>query len=323
MKPAQSTKVSVVIPNLNGAEVIGSCLSSLMTQTHQPAEIIVVDNGSNDDSVVLIERQFPDVKLVKLTTNTGFAGGVNRGIERADGDYVVLFNNDAVADQQMIEQLLATAKRSGAMIVAASLLTADGKKIDTVGEMVSTWGLPGSTLRGEPAQARPTKDQAITAACAGAALYRRALFDQIGLFDETYFAYYEDVDISLRARMAGEQVYLSAKATAYHKISFTQRKMPGFGRRQSIRNGLILDLKFFPAQTLLKNCFKIAFVQFRIQMAAIVHGYFLVPLQADLGFLRVLSRVWQARKQLQQTSQLSRAEFEQLLTDKFPLKFGD
>ena len=308
--------VSVVIPNWNGVEVVEACLESLARQSHQPHEVIVIDNGSSDGSVNLITTKFPKTKLVQLETNTGFAYAVNRGIEEARGEYVVLLNNDAKADPKMIEHLLVTAKSSKAAIIGAILVSVDGGEIDTAGEYLSSWGIPGPTLRGQPVSSISKHDHEILAACGGAAMYDKKLFDKIGLFDEKYFAYNEDVDISLRTRFAGERVFLSVAARAFHDTGHTEKKIPGLARKQTIKNTMILDLKIFPGLSLLKYSPKIIARQILLQGSAIVHGFWLMPLQADWEVLRLLPKILSDREAIQKDRQISRKAFESLLVHK-------
>src|SRR3990167_4648145 len=145
-------RVSVVIPNWNGAKFLRVCLDSLHKQSLK-ADIIVVDNGSVDESLELLSHSYPEVKVVALSKNRGFAGGVNVGIKQAvaDGaDFVALLNNDAVADQKWLGHLVKFLNsHPQAGIVTSKILTADGKRLDSTGDIYTVWGLPYPRGRGE------------------------------------------------------------------------------------------------------------------------------------------------------------------------------
>ncbi len=240
-------KVSVVVPNWNGAKHLGACLDSLRAQS-QTHTVIVVDNASTDGSLALLGK-YPEVEIIPLSKNYGFAGAVNRGIEDAlrDSDYVALFNNDAVADKDWLKHLVGFLdKHPKAGIVTSKLLTADGKHIDSTGDFYTTWGLPYPRGRGEPVSDKYDGDTWVFAASGGASLYRSEMLNQIGLFDKSFFAYFEDVDISFRAQLAGWQVGYQPKSVAYHKIGATSSTIKGFATYHTIKNLPLLFWKDVP-----------------------------------------------------------------------------
>ncbi|HVQ45016.1 MAG TPA: glycosyltransferase family 2 protein [Candidatus Saccharimonadia bacterium] len=222
----------VVIPNWNGADMLAECLRSLAQQT-LAHRAIVVDNGSVDGSVELIRREFPDVEVLEFADNAGFAGGVNRGIRpalRAGAEYVALLNNDAVAGPEWLERLVHTAKANPrAGMVAGKIVTQDGKHIDSTGDFYSIWGFPYPRGRGEAdrGQYDSPGNRRVFAASGGASLYRTAMLREVGLFDERFFAYFEDVDISFRAQLAGWGVAYEPAAAVRHFIGGTSSRMDG------------------------------------------------------------------------------------------------
>ncbi len=231
-------KVAIVIPNWNGADLIADCLTSLQKQS-VAAEIVVVDNGSVDNSVSLIEQGFPAARLIKLPKNTGFAGGVNAGIRDCINrgvEAIALFNNDAVADKDWLKHLVDDmAVHTSVGIVTGKLVQANQTNLDSAGEVYTTWGLPFPRGRGEVVN---NYDQPglVFGATGGASLYRSQMFKKIGLFDEDFFAYYEDVDLSFRAQLAGWQVWYEPKAQAYHAAGSTSGRIKGFTTYQTIKN---------------------------------------------------------------------------------------
>lgn len=233
------TSVAVVIPNWNGKESLGPCIDSLLAQTCE-AEIIVVENGSTDGSLELLAKKYPEVIVLAQPMNLGFAGGVNVGLRYAmekGFDYAALFNNDAVADSSWLKYLVEELNSNPSSgIATCKFLTLDKKKIDSTGDMYSTWGLPYPRGRDEKNSNKYDDSLDIFGATGGASLYRTDMLKEIGLFDEDFFAYYEDVDISFRAQLAGWKVRYVPKSEAYHSIGATSSKISGFSTYQTMKN---------------------------------------------------------------------------------------
>jgi len=246
-------KLAVVIPNWNGAHDLRVCLESLRAQTLK-AHVIVVDNGSTDNSVALIEEEYPEVELIRHTQNKGYAGGVNPGFKRAlelNMDYVAPLNNDAVADKNWLKFLADYLDaHAEAGIAAAKLTSVDGSHLDSTGDLYTIWGLPYPRGRGEADIDKYDRQTNILGASGGSSLYRVRMLREIGLLDEDFFAYYEDVDISLRAQLAGWKVAYVPQSLAYHQISATGRRIKGFFTHQTIQNYPLLLVKDVPAPLL-------------------------------------------------------------------------
>jgi GT2 family glycosyltransferase len=242
--------VAVVVPNWNGAELLRPCLDSLRIQRGSSATVIVVDNGSTDGSAEIITAEYPEVVLLRQPTNLGFAGGVNVGIRHAlenGARYVALFNNDAVAEPPWLARLVEAADRHPeAGIVTGKLLSGDGERIDSTGDFYSWWGYPFPRGRGEPNDGRYGEPEEIFGASGGATLYRAEMLRAIGLFDEEFFAYYEDVDISFRAQLAGWRVRYEPTAIALHHQGATSSRISGFHRFHSVKNFFFLYVKNMP-----------------------------------------------------------------------------
>lgn len=245
----EAKKVYVVIPNWNGADRIRSCLDSLKEQG-QDHTVIVVDNGSVDKSVEIIEMYYPDTVLIRHSKNKGFAGGVNVGIRRAieqGAKYVALLNNDAVADDNWLNHLVKFLEDNPKAGIATSKICDDKKThLDSTGDLYTIWGLPYPRGRGEAFSDKYDKETWIFGASGGASLYRIKMLEQIGLFDEDFFAYYEDVDISFRAQLAGWKVAYVPKAVVYHEIGATSSAIKGFTTYQTLKNLPLLLWKNVP-----------------------------------------------------------------------------
>lgn len=212
-------KATVVIPNYNGIRFIKECLESLLAQDIPLSEyhIIVVDNGSTDGSRQLIEDRFSQVSLIALPSNTGFCHAVNSGIEAAHAPYVILLNNDTKVDSHFVKALCdAMDTRPRAFSVSARMLMWDNPDLlDDAGDRYCVLGWAYARGKGQRS-ARYDSPVEIFSSCGGAAIYRKALLDEIGLFDENHFAYLEDLDIGYRARIHGYHNYYEPSAQVIH-----------------------------------------------------------------------------------------------------------
>ncbi len=244
--------VAVVIPNWNGDDFLAQCLTSLAKQSYRDFDTIVVDNGSVDGSKKILAEQFPDVRVIELDRNYGFAGGVNRGIQPAiDEGYwaIALFNNDAVAHEHWLAELVKGLEGDDKVgFVTSRFLSLNGKTVDSTGDFYSIWGLPFPRDRGEPSPTEPGQPQPVFGASGGASLYRAGLFRQIGLFDEDFFAYFEDIDLSFRARLAGWQALYIPTAVVYHHIGGTSSRVSGLARFHSTKNMYFVYTKNMPGK---------------------------------------------------------------------------
>jgi GT2 family glycosyltransferase len=242
------TSVAIIVLNWNGIDDTEKCIDSLLNQSYSDYSIIVIDNGSKDTSLEKLKKIEAEGKIILIAQpkNTGFAGGVNIGIKHAlenNFDAVALFNNDAVADERWLEELVKHLNKASA--VTSLLLSEDGKKIDSTEESYTIWGMPFPKNRGELSTHAPDS-RFIFGATGGATLYKTSLFKEIGIFDESFFAYYEDVDVSFRAQLAGHKIYYAKDAIAYHRQGATSKKIPGFTVYQTFKNIPLLYTKDVP-----------------------------------------------------------------------------
>ncbi|MBC7942938.1 glycosyltransferase family 2 protein [Candidatus Saccharibacteria bacterium] len=271
-------RVAIVVLNWNGIEDTLLCLESLLSQSYKQFHIVVIDNGSVDNSKELLKtyrtRHSDKIEVIYNPINFGFAGGVNTGIEWAlneNFEYVALFNNDAVADKDWLKSLVDAAQPKEVGISTGLLLHENGKTIDSSGDWLSSWGLAFPRNRGDKT-AKAFKAGLVFGATGGASLYKTALFKDIGLFDEDFFAYYEDADISFRAQLAGWKVAYTPKAIAYHKQGATSKKIPGFTTYHTFKNLPLLFLKNIPHGLLFPVGIRFYFAYWLILLNAIVKG---------------------------------------------------
>lgn len=302
MVHTSTDSVAVVVPNWNGKNELKDCLDSLLHQT-QTAEIIVVDNGSTDGSVECIETDYPSVTLLKEPKNRGFAGGVNMGIRYAlekNMRYIALFNNDAIAEKMWLEKLLKTLEKNQKIGIATSkLVSSDKTHIDTTGEAYTLWGLPFPRGRGEKTLDAYDEETNVFGATGGASLYRASLFEDIGLFDEKFFAYYEDIDISFRAQLRGWQIQYEPSAIAYHKIGATSGKIPGFTTYQTMKNLPMLFWKNTPLSLTPRMFPRLFFAYWTMMARAMVDGRAWPALKGHTVFLKNLWHIYRERRRIQ------------------------
>ena len=247
-------KTTVVIPNYNGRNYLQDCLTSLLEGNEVPA-IIVVDNGSADESAAMVKERFPMVKLIALPENRGFSAAVNIGIREAGTEYVFLLNNDTVVLKDTIEELEAAMERHPkAFSVAAKMLQMKNPElIDSAGDFycASGWAFARGKDRKNEAF---SKETSVFSACAGAALYRKAVFEKIGDFDENHFAYLEDIDVGYRAKIYGYRNYYAPASVVLHAGSGSSGSRHNkFKVDLSSRNSIYLIYKNMPVLQVLLN----------------------------------------------------------------------
>ena len=243
-------KVSVAIVNFNGEGLLRKNLPDVLRQDYQDFETIVVDNGSTDGSLKLLKNEFPNVRVIRMERNTGFAAGVNRAIENSSGDYVATLNNDARPNSDWLSNLVGFAEENPDFGMFASKMVFDhdpaiinsaGISLDLAG---IAWDRKAGDYGGGPSQE-------VFGPSAGAALYRRRLLDDVGVFDESFFAYLEDVDLAWRARLAGWRCWYVATASVRHEHSATGIEGSSFKNFHLGRNKVLSILKNYPLPHLL------------------------------------------------------------------------
>lgn len=240
-----------MIPNYNGLKHLEDCFSSLMKQTERNFRIILVDNNSSDDSVKYTKEKFPEVEIISMDHNTGFAKAVNSGIRRALTDdsckHVLLLNNDTECDPMFVHEMLRAVSAPDAGSGACKMLNFhDRGMIDDAGDFIFHLGSPFARGFGEKDNGQYDKEEYIFAPCAGAAIYRAGVFREAGFFDEDFFAYYEDVDFGFRLQLLGYKCYYNPKAICYHKRGATTSSFSGFQTMLCEKNLVALRIKNYP-----------------------------------------------------------------------------
>lgn len=248
-------ETTVIIPNYNGKKFLEECLKALSNQSYTAYEVIFVDNASEDGSVQFIEDNYPDIEIIKNNKNTGFSYAVNQGIRKARGEYIVLLNNDTVPNKDWLEELIKCIKKDEKLFSVCSKMIQynDPQKIDDAGDEYNVLGWAWKRGDGEAVD-RYNITKEVFSSCAGAAVYRKKILDEIGGFDESFFAYMEDVDISYRAKIFGYKNKYCAEAGILHVGSGTSgSKYNSFKIRLAARNNIFVAYKNMPFIQLIIN----------------------------------------------------------------------
>ena len=245
---------SIVIVTWNGLAYLDACLSAVASQQGVDAETILVDNGSTDGSVDYVRRHFPSVRIVALGENRGFAGGNNAGVREARGRFVALLNNDTVPDSTWLRALRAGIDEDAGYALTTSRIVYmhDPDVIDSAGDGLLRWGGAFKRHHGAPAAMASVSGE-VFGVCGAACLMPKAVFDELGGFDEEFFASHEDVDLSYRARLRGYRCRYVADAIVRHHGSATLGRVSPSAVFHGQRNLEWVYLKNTPAPILLRT----------------------------------------------------------------------
>ena len=211
-------KASVLAPNWNGMKGGGMCLDSLAKMDFDDYEVILIDNGSIDGSREMIEEKYPWVRMVKLPTNMGFATACNKGIEAAKGKYICLLNNDIEVEPDWLSKLYEGMERHPecGMGTTKMMFLHDREAFYNTGDLFHAWCSGGGRGQGEKDLGQYDEEELVFGACAGAGIYRRELFESVGVFDEDFFIFAEDVDLNMRSQLQGFKAMYLPEAKVYH-----------------------------------------------------------------------------------------------------------
>ncbi|HRV76036.1 MAG TPA: glycosyltransferase family 2 protein, partial [Candidatus Saccharimonadales bacterium] len=278
-------------------------VDSLLDQSIK-IDIFVVDNGSTDGSYDFLKDKYEDnIILHQNKKNKGFAGGANNVLRHAieNGyDYVALLNSDAKAHKEWtlsLASVLDENKKAG--VSTSKILKLDGKTIDTTGEQFYTWGLSSPRGRDEKDNGQYNKECQVFGGSGGASMYRVSMLKEVGLFDEDFFAYYEDADLSFRANLAGWKVIYTPKAIVEHEIGASSSKVSGLAYKMSVKNQIMLLVKNVP----LKNYFQIM-LRFKVLwigniVSGLKQGYFKQTISSLLILIVLLPKKFIQRVKIQ------------------------
>ena len=262
--------VSFVIPNLNGIDFLRSCVSSIKAQSYRRIELILVDNGSSDDSAEYVKTVLPNSTIIRNDRNLGFAIAVNQGVRASSGEYVFILNNDASLAPDcvsvLMDGMLEWEKREGSKVIglAPKILLSGRSIIDAVGNAINPDGSAFNVGIGQIDMGQFDNPNRVMGLCFAAAFIRKAAFQLVGFLDESYFAYYEDVDWCYRANVLGYEFHSAPRAVVQHHHSGSAREL-----LTSDQKYYLIHRNFL--RTILKNYYRGNLIQVTKKVAAHSH----------------------------------------------------
>ena len=308
-------EISVVIPNWNGERFLPLSLGSLKKSRFKDLETIVVNNGSTDKSVEYIRKNHPDVRLINLDKNYGFAFACNRGIEASKGKYVFLLNNDMEVDKDCLDELFKTMEEHPQCSAAAVKMMFYDKrdKIYNTGDMLGITGTGGQRGFGEMDKGQYEEQEYVQGVTAGAGFYRKSVFDEIGLLDEDYFIFSEDVDWNFRAVLFGYKTIYVPTALCYHIGTATVGVYSDRYVYLFMRNNLFNLFKNIPLVLIFKHLKSIMAYYFQYIRYFCLRGQGWAILKSRTSNLLHFPRTMAKRFKIQSQRKINVDEFEDIV----------
>ncbi len=307
-------KVSVVIPNWNGIHLVGMCLDSMEKSDFEDFETIVVDNGSTDGSKEMIKEKYPWVRLVELPKNLGFAIACNEGYKASKGEYICLLNNDIEVAEDWLSELYAGMERHPecGMGTTKMMFLHDREAFYNTGDLFHIWSAGGGRGQGEKDVGQYDKEEYVFGACAGAGIYRRSFFESIGLFDEDFFIFAEDVDLNMRGQLRGLKTVYLPKAKVYHIGTATVGLYSDRYVYLCKRNDMLVLIKNYSLGLFFRYLPTILKHQFKDIQYFCSRGQGSVLFKSKLGVLKFLMRMLVRRYRIQSTRTIDDSEIEKI-----------
>lgn len=295
-------KASFILVNWNGKETIQDCLDSIFAQTYRIFEIILVDNHSTDGSLEWVKKNTPIQKIIALDKNYGYAEANNRGLKHAEGEYIALVNNDAVLEKHWLEKAVEAIQSPNpsniGSVATKNIFYHQRDTTDTAG--VEFLGLgAGWDYKGLPENSPEVNTRKeVFGACATAALYKRELIEEVGLFDPLYFIYFEDTELAFKLRLFGYTCLYEPEAVCYHYGGVKKEKSNPFYIDYGRRNIEFLFFKNMQGYLLIKYLGMHLVYEFLLFVFFTLTGKGISFLKAKIDFLKNLGHVWKERKKL-------------------------
>ena len=308
----ESPVVSVIVPNWNGMRFVSMCLDSLAQLHFENFEVIVVDNGSTDGSRELIEEKYPWVRLLKLTHNMGFAIACNEGIKTSNAKYIVLLNNDIEVTPDWLTELYEGMERHPecGMGTTKMMFLDNRDTFYNTGDLFHSWSAGGGRGQGEKDIGQYDLEDYVFGACAGAGIYRKELFNQIGLFDEDFFIFAEDVDLNMRSQLQRFQAVYLPKSKVYHIGTATVGLYSDRYVYLCKRNDILVFVKNYSLKMYFKYLSSIWKHQFADIKYFTYRGQGRVLFKSKWGALKLLPKMLLRRFKIQRTRIASDCEIQ-------------
>lgn len=317
-------RVAIVVLNWNCADDSIKCMESLIAQTHK-TDIILVDNASSDNSINIFKKYISDKKninLIKNTVNSGYTGGNNVGFKYAlkNGyDFIGTLNPDAVADKDWVKNLVSIIESDKSVGIATGILArSDKKTLDSTGDFYTTWGIPSPRGRNQQLSSAPKLPEYVFGSTGGGFIARASLFRIVGLFDEKFFMYFEDVDLSFRSQLAGFKIIYNPKSIAYHKISASTNKVPGLAVTQTFKNLPVLFMKNVPLGLWWKIAPRFAMVYILISGNSVIKGRGLPAIKGWLLSIKLLPHAIISRRKIQKNRKVTNKYIDSIILKDIP-----
>jgi len=287
-------RVSLILVTWNSARFLPRCLDGIARQSVRDIELIVVDNGSADDSVAIVRSRFPDATILENTTNEGFSRAVNQGVARASGEFVQLVNPDAFLEPDYVAKLVEALEREEFGAATGKLMRADGSGVDTKGIRMTRTGRHFDIDEPAAGEERPAEVFGVSGA---AAMYRMSFIRDVTLsdgqfLDEDFFTYREDADVAWRGRLFGWRALYVPDAVGWHVRTVTpqnRRELPSFINMHSVKNRFLLRIKNEGLYLALRNA-PFELPRDFVTLAAV--------LTIERGSLPAFSWIWRNRKRM-------------------------
>ena len=316
-----SARVTIAILNYDGRELLDVVVPSVLAQRFREHRVMVVDDGSHDGSVEYVRARWPSVEIVEIRANVGITAALNRAVRAADGEFIALLNNDIELEPTWLGELVAALDAHPEAASASGKLLSyhDRKRIDAAGDLLLWSSAVFNRGAGETDVGQFDEAEAVFSACAAAALYRRSAFDIVGEFDESFFAYLEDVDWGMRAQLLGLGSWYAPAAVGYHMGGATTRKQQGLYVRHQRRNQLLLVIKTFPTAALVRHGWKIVANQLLTLAASARDRTLGSHLRGWFDVLVLLPRALRARREIQRSRIVGMRELNAAITGPLPV----
>ena len=301
-----------IVPHWNGYRLLSRCLASLLAQTAGDFSVLVVDNGSTDGSADLAARDFPSVAVLRLGRNLGFAAAANRGIAASSSAEIAFVNNDVRLRPDWLQRTREGLASGPSLGACAGKLLLDGSadrrerasgspspRIASAGNLVLRSGFGRDRGYGEEDRGQYDRREEVFWASGAACLVPRRLFAEIGGWDESFFAYFEDIDLGLRARLRGYRCLYLPEAVGWHVGGATGGRLPRLGAYLIFRNACMVALKDFPGPLLRRHAVSILFAHLRALAYLALRGYGGEAWRGEIFLARNLRRILAERRRIQ------------------------